>query len=200
MFLKYIWQILTEPGLAWRNIRKQNWTVPALYLHVIIPLALISPIAGYIGTTRFGWKIGAGEPVKLTVDSALPISVALFLAILVSVFVIGRLVHWMSDSYGEKKPLEPCMALAAYCAVPLFLAGFFQLYPVLWVNFLLGLPALAYSVYLLYTGVPVLMEIPVERGFVFSSAILAMCLVMLVGLLVSTVILWSYGLGPSFVN
>ncbi len=200
MFLKYLWQILTEPGTAWRHIKEQDWTITELYLNVIIPLALISPVAGYVGTTRFGWKIGAGEAIKLTVGSALPISIALFLAILVSVFVIGRLVHWMSDSYGEKKPLARCMALAAYCPAPLFLAGFFQLYPVLWVNFLLGLPALGYSVYLLYSGVPVLMEIPAERGFVFASAILAMCLVVLVGLLVSTVILWSHGLGPAFVD
>ncbi|MCY3768445.1 MAG: Yip1 family protein [Gammaproteobacteria bacterium] len=200
MFLKYLWQILTEPGTAWRHIKEQDWTITELYLNVIIPLALISPVAGYVGTTRFGWKIGAGEAIKLTVGSALPISIALFLAILVSVFVIGRLVHWMSDSYGEKKPLARCMALAAYCPAPLFLAGFFQLYPVLWVNFLLGLPPLGYSVYLLYSGVPVLMEIPAERGFVFASAILAMCLVVLVGLLVSTVILWSHGLGPAFVD
>jgi hypothetical protein len=43
----------------------------------------------------------------------------------------------------------------------------------IWLNFVLGLPALAYMVYLLYTGVPVMMEIFEERGFLFSSAVLA---------------------------
>ncbi|NKB63538.1 MAG: DUF1282 domain-containing protein [Gammaproteobacteria bacterium] len=82
----------------------------------------------------------------------------------------------------------------------MFLIGVCQVYPALWINFLFGLPALAYSVYLLYCGVPIVMEIPKEKGFIFASAVLAVCLVTLVGLLASTVILWSHGLGPSFVN
>ena len=72
------------------------------------------------------------------------------------------------------------------------------LYPVLWINFLFGLPALAYAVYLLYSGVPIMMNIPPEKGFLFASAVLAVGLVALVGLLASTVVLWSYGLGPAF--
>ena len=38
------------------------------------------------------------------------------------------------------------------------------LYPLLWLNLLLGLPALGYTVYLLYTGVPVMMELFVPKG------------------------------------
>jgi hypothetical protein len=198
MFLKHVWEILTEPKPTWEKIRVDSWSVPELYLRVVIPLALISPIAGLIGTTTFGWQIGTGEPVRLTLASALQISLVYFGAILVAVFVMGMMIHWMSETYGAVQPLQRCMALAAYTAVPLFLVGFFQLYPVLWINFLFGLPALAYSVYLLYSGTPVMMEIPVERGFLFASAVLAVGLVALVGLLASTVVLWSFGIGPSF--
>ena len=200
MFLSNVWRILTEPRNAWVQIRDNDWAISELYARVIIPLALISPIAGFIGTTQFGWQIGAGTPVKLTAASALPISFVYFVAILISVYVIGVLIYWMSETYGVQKPVNRCIALATYSAVPLFLAGFFQFYPVLWINFLFGLPALAYAVYLMYSGVPVMMEISIERGFMFSSAILAVCLVALVGLLASTVVLWSYGLGPAFVN
>ena len=200
MFLKFVWQLLTEPKSAWTAIRDYQWSVFGLYVSVIIPLALISPVAGYVGTTRFGWQIGVGEPVKLTTNSAMQISLVYFGAILVSIFVIGALIYWMSETYTEQKPLVRCIALAAYSAVPLFLIGVFQVYPVLWVNFLFGLPALAYSVYLLYCGVSIVMEIPKEKAFVFASAVLAVCLVALVGLLASTVVLWSYGLGPSFIN
>jgi hypothetical protein len=48
--------------------------------------------------------------------------------------------------------------------------------------------------------VPIVMGISAERGFLFSSAVLAVGLVALVGLLASTVVLWSYGLGPSFTD
>mgnify|MGYP006358667157 CR=1 FL=1 len=72
----------------------------------------------------------------------------------------------------------------------------FFLFSVLWVNMLIGLPALAYSVYLLYTGVPVMMSVSQERGFLFASAVLAVGLVMLVAVLGSMVVLWSMGIGP----
>ena len=198
--LKHVWRIISEPREAWNDIRDSNESLPGIFLTVLAPLALISPVAGYIGTTQFGWQIGAGDPVRLTGASAAQISLVYFGAILVSVFVISQLIHWMSETYGQKLPLNKCAALAVYTAVPLLFAGFFQLYPVLWINFLFGLPALAYSVYLLYTGVPIMMQIPPERGFMFATAVLAVGLVALVGLLASTVVLWGFGIGPSFIS
>jgi hypothetical protein len=192
--------MFSDPQKAWNGIRTESWSVAGLYIRTIIPLALISPVAGYYGTTRFGWQIGATEPVRLTAESALQISIVYFGSILVAVFVIGLLIHWMSETYGSSKPLINCISLAAYSAVPLFFAGIFQVYPVLWVNFLFGLPALAYAVFLLYSGITIVMEIPVERGFMFASSVLAVCLVALVGLLASTVVLWSYGIGPAFTS
>ncbi len=200
MILKHVWGILTEPRVAWAKIRDDNRSVFETYISTVIPLALVSPVAGFIGTTQFGWQIGARDPVMLTSGSALQISLAYFGAILVSVFAIAMMIRWMSETYGDQKPLARCLALAAYTAVPLFLIGVFQIYPVLWVNFLFGLPALAYTVYLLYSGVPIMMEIPQEKGFLFASAVLAVGLVALVGLLASTVVLWSYGLGPAFMS
>ena len=61
-----------------------------------------------------------------------------------------------------------------------------------------GIPALAYTVYLLYTGVPIMMGISEERGFLFSSAVLAVGLVAFVALLAITALLWGMGLEPTF--
>ena len=73
-----------------------------------------------------------------------------------------------------------------------------RVYPVLWLNMLMGLPALAYTVYLLYSGLPIMMEIPTERGFLYSSAVLAVGLVALVAMLAMTALLWGMGLQPVF--
>jgi hypothetical protein len=73
-------------------------------------------------------------------------------------------------------------------------------YPVLWLNLLIALPALAYTVYLLYTGLPVMMNVPEDRGYLYASSVLGVGLVMLVGVLAATVVLWSTGgIGPQFV-
>jgi hypothetical protein len=200
MLLKHVWNIIERPKQAWAAIASEDWTVSGLVISVLVPLALISPIAGFIGTTQIGWQIGVGGAVKLTTTSALQISAVYFGAIVVAVLVMGALIHWMSDTYSTKISYVKSVSIATYAAVPLFFAGFFQIYPVLWINFLFGLPALAYSVYLLYLGIPIIANISVERGFMFASAILAVALVALVGLLASTVVMWSFGLGPAFLS
>ena len=91
-----------------------------------------------------------------------------------------------------------CVILAAYTATPLFLIGITGFFPILWLMLILGLPALAYTVFLLYTGLPIMMDIDPERGFLFSSAVLGVGLVALVALLAATALLWGMGLEPQF--
>jgi hypothetical protein len=200
MFLQHIWGLFAHPKKEWESIRDQNCTIGKCYCSHVLILAAIPVLAGYFGTTRIGWQIGFREAVRLTSQSALNIAVLYYLTILVGVFSVGKLIHWMSQTYGTTQPLSRCIALAAYTATPLFLIGAMQAYPVLWLNLLMGLPALGYTVYLLYTGVPVMMEVSEERGFLFSSAVLAVGLVTLVAILAASAILWGMGFGPVFIN
>lgn len=62
---------------------------------------------------------------------------------------------------------------------------------------LVGLAGVSYSVYLLYTGVPILMKIPEEKGFIYASSVVTAGLVLLVALMTGSVILWSNGFGPA---
>jgi cytochrome c biogenesis protein CcdA len=200
MFLSHVWGLMTAPEEEWKAIKKERCTIGKCYCSHVLLLALIPAAAGYIGTTMVGWQVTSREVQRLTPDSALQIAILFYITILVAVFTIGKLIHWMGRTYGSKQSLSQCIALAAYTATPLFLIGVMLLYPLLWLNLLLGLPALAYSVYLLYSGVPVMMGVTKERGFLFSSAVLAVGLVILVGVLAASVILWGVGLGPVFAS
>ena len=198
MIMSHVWGLLRHPESEWKTIRKENCTIGKCYCSHVLLLAAIPPLAGYIGTTQVGWQVAAREVHRLTPESALWIAILSYLTILVAVFSIGMLIHWMGKTYGAKRSLPQCIALAAYTATPLFLAGIMLLYPMLWLNLLIGLPVLAYTVYLLYPGVPIVMGIPPERGFLFSTAVLAVGLVTLVAVLAATVILWDIGIGPTF--
>ena len=190
--------LLLSPQKTWQKIKEEDrGSVSILLGHTAI-LGLIPPACAYFGTTQVGWTIGYSDPVRLTVASALPISIIYYLVILVSIFTLGWMINWMNVTYGTDRPLNQCISLAAFPATPLLLVGAIQLYPVLWLNYLIGLPALAYSIYLLYSGTEVLMELPRERAFLMASAILAVCLIALVGVLAATAALWGFGLGPGF--
>jgi len=198
--LSHLIGIFVNPKVEWEKIRDEQCSIGACFFSYVLLLAAIPPVSGYIGTTVFGWEIGAREAVKLSTDSALLIAIIFYLVMLVGVFTMGAMIHWMGQTYGAVQPLSRCITLAAFTATPLFLVGFVELLPILWLNFVVGLPALAYSVYLLYTGVPVMMEVSQDRGFLFSSAVLAVGLVALVCMLAAMAILWGNGFAPQFVD
>ena len=198
MFIKHILGLLIDPVRQWEAIREQQQQTGNTPVGHVFFLALIPAISGYIGTTQVGWRIGVGEPIRITGDSALAIAIIYYLALLVGVFSIGWVIHLLGKAYEVVRPLSLCIALAAYTATPLFSIGIMEVYPVLWLNMLIGLPALAYTVYLLYSGLPIMMEIPAEKGFLYSSAVLAVGLIALVSLLGMTAILWGMGLQPVF--
>ena len=200
MSLVHAFGLLVRPKAEWAAIHDRRYgVVRALVGHTVI-FALIPAVAGYYGTTRTGWQIGAGDAVRLTEESAIRIAVLYYLAMVAATCCVAWMIRWMSRTYGASQPLGQCYALATYTATPLFLVGLMHLQPILWLNLLVGLPVLGYTVYLFYTGVPEMMEIPPERGFLFSSAVMAFGLVALVALLAISVLLWSSGFGPSFTN
>ncbi|MFV9615112.1 MAG: Yip1 family protein [Gammaproteobacteria bacterium] len=192
--------ILINPSEEWKKIRDVECTIGKCYCGYVFIMAAIAPICGYFGTTMFGWEIGAREAVKLSPDSALMIAIAYYLVTLVGVFSMGLMIHWMGKTYDAEQDLSRCVRLAAFTATPLFLVGIVQLFPILWLNFIIGLPALAYTVRLLYTGVPIMMEIEENRGFLFSSSILAVGMVALIAMLAAMAILWFNGFAPQFVD
>lgn len=190
-------QLFTRPVDAWYSIRERNISAGTALLQVLM-LAAIPAVSGYIGTTRFGWQVGGSVPVRLTSESALLIAVIYYLVIIAAVYSVAWMMRWMGQTYGADQPFNRCLVLAAFIPVPLFIAGFMQLYPLLWLNLIVGIPATAYTIFLLYIGIPIMMEISEERGFLFASAVLAFGLVGLVGVLAASVILWGIGIGPAF--
>jgi hypothetical protein len=198
MLINHVLGLLLNPKAEWQSIKREEKSIIQCYLELILILALIPPFAGFYGTTEIGWQIGWEQPVKLTSASALLIAVLYYVVILIAIFVVGKAIHWMATTYGSTPSLAACVRLAAFTATPLLLIGVMQFYPVLWVNFVVGLAALAYTVYLLYTGVPIMMDISKERGFLFSSAVITFGLVALVAMLAITVMLWGMGFAPEF--
>lgn len=128
------------------------------------------------------------------------IAIMTYLAMIAGVVGMGAMIQWMASTYGKPQSLSRCVVFSAYVATPLFIIGLMLFYPILWLNMLLGLPAVAYSVFLLYSGIPIVMEMDKEKGFLFASAVVGLGLVAMVAILATTVILWGYGFGPQLTS
>jgi hypothetical protein len=190
--------LLFRPQNGWASVKRSNASTTAVFFGHTALLALIPPVCGFIGTTQTGWSLGLDRPVRLTAESALSISIAYYVALLVATMSVAWAAHWMARTYGAQSSFSAALTLASLTATPLFLVGFGLLLPELWVNLVLGLPALAWTIALFYTGVSIMLDIPEERAFLFASAVMAFGLVALVAMLVTSVLLWSYGFAPVF--
>ncbi|MDD1782496.1 YIP1 family protein [Enterovibrio sp. ZSDZ35] len=199
MILGHLWGLYTHPKEEWKNIYdRHEGTVESLG-HAAI-MALIPPICAYYSSVHIGWSIGVGDPIFLTEQSALIIAFAMYFALITGVMALAYLTLWMSRTFGSEPTYTQALELAAYTATPIFMVGLAALYPVVWFVMLVGLAGIAYSIYLLYTGVPIIMHIPEERGFIYASSVVTCGLVLLVAILASTVIMWNVGFGPMFVH
>lgn len=202
MLLSHVYGLATHPMREWQEIREEHVMPTRLFVAYICLLAAIAPVCAYIATTQIGWTVGDGNLMKLSSDSALILSSLTYLAMVFGVFFIGYMIDWMSKTYGAEQDERAAngIALMAYACTPLFIAGFAILYPVPWVNMLVFVFAAVCSGYLLHKGLPIVMRIPQERAFLFEGAILAVALVYLVTTRVGTVIIWSFGVAPVFID
>jgi hypothetical protein len=192
--------IMFQPAKTWQLVAELSDVQLRPYIFYPVLLAIIPAVAWYYGTTQVGWTVTAGEPVKFTGDSAIMIAVLFYLAQVLAIWAVGYFVHWMAETYGAESSATKGLAIAGLCATPILLSGVMGFYPLFWLDFIIGLAAVSYSTYLLYLGIPIVMCIPEERGFLFASAVVAVGLVMVMVVMGATVILWDMGFTPTFTD
>jgi len=199
--IQHTFGLLVKPSAQWRAIADlPESSFRTLILYPCI-FALLPAVAWYYGTSHVGWTVGdKGDAIKLTVESARQISVLFYMAMLGSIAVIGYFIHWMSDTYGADSTLTKGIVITGLTSTPLFIAGLVGFHPLLWIDLLIGVGAVSWSVYLLYLGIPIVMDIPEERGFLFSSAVVGVAMVILICMMVGSVILWDFGAAPAFTD
>jgi hypothetical protein len=199
--IQHTFGLLVRPSAQWRTVADlPESSFKTLVLYPCF-MAILPAVAWYYGTSQVGWTVGDhGETIRLTAESARQICILFYLTMVGCVAVIGFFIHWMSDTYGADSSFTKGIVIAGLTATPLFIAGLVGFYPLLWLDLLIGVTAVSWSVYLMYLGIPIVMNIPEERGFLFSSAVLAIAMVILICLMVGSVILWDFGAAPAFTD
>jgi hypothetical protein len=199
MILNHIWGLYAHPKEEWHTIEKRHESLMYSLAHILI-VALIPAICAYYATAHLGWSVGARDPIKLPEANAMMLAGAIYAGLIAGVFALAYLIQWMAVTFDAKPDFTQALELAAYTATPLLMVGIAALYPVLWFVTLAGLAALTYSVYLLYAGVPIMMNIPEEKGFIYSSSVVTCGLVLLVTLMAISAVLFGMGFGSDYIS
>ena len=168
--------ILLKPKQTWPVIADEPATTASIYTNWLIYLAAIPAVAGFIGLSLIG--VGAfGVSVRIPVLAGLTQAVVGYALSLAAVFIVALIVDALAPSFGGTKNPLNALKLVAFGSTAGFLGGIFSLLPSLSI---LGLLAALYSIYLLYTGVPVLMKSPPEKATAYTAVIVVCSIVAMI--------------------
>ena len=189
--------LLLHPKAAFAQLAEGEPEPLSVFFRHIVWLALMPPTLAFIGASEFGWRLGASEPLYIDASQLTLVSLGYFGALLVGFAATAVAGCWMAPTYGASKAFGSHLALVAIVATPLSVGSVAHLFPHVFLNLLVLIPMLLWSLYLLYTGLPVALGVSPERGMLMASSLVGFLLVAAVTLLCVTVALWATGVGPA---
>ena len=165
--------ILLKPKQTWPVIAAEGGDVASIYTSYVMILAAIPAIAAFIGLSLIG--VGAfGVSYRIPILAGVVQMIVSYLLSLVMVFVLALLVNALAPTFGGTKNQVQALKLVAYGSTAGFLGGIFSLIPMLAI---LGLIAGLYSIYLIYTGIAVLMRCPPDKAGAYTAVVIVCAIV-----------------------
>ena len=165
--------ILLQPKAEWPRIDAEPATVGSIYSNYVVYVAAVPVLATLIGSLVFGYSFG-GVTYRPSLSGALTTAVLQYALQLGGVYVFALIIDWLAPRFEGRADRVSAFKLAAYSATASWLAGIFGLVPALGFLSILGL----YSLYLLYTGVPVIMKVPAQKALSYTGAVIAVGIVL----------------------
>jgi Yip1 domain len=157
--------ILLTPQTEWPVIAREPGDAAALFSRYVAILAVIPALAGFIGTSLIGRYV----PLFSGFISAVFSYVLAF----VVVFVVALIVDALAPTFGAQKNFPNALKLTVYSYTPAWLAGIFLLIPGLSFLTILGL----YGLYLLWLGLPPLMQAPRDKTLPYAATVVGCAVV-----------------------
>ena len=165
--IQRVTDILLKPKDTWRTIAQEQSDVASIYSRYLVFLAAIPAIAGFIGFSLVGMNV-MGMSIRMPMGMGLANMVVSYVLSLVMVFVLALIVDALAPSFGGSKNQVNALKVVAYSFTAAFVGGIFSLLPSLAI---LGVLASLYSIYLLYTGLPVVMKCPEDKSLGYTAVV-----------------------------
>jgi hypothetical protein len=181
-------KILLEPKKEWEIISRETTNTSELYKSYIMPLAAIGPVASIIGMSIMGISMPLAGTFRLPIITSIGSAVVQYILSLVGVYILALIVDFLAPNFSGEKNIDQALKLAAYSYTAGWLSGIFMIVPALGFFMILGL----YGLYLIYTGIPVLMKAPREKALGYTVT------VVIAAVIISVIIAWASRLFISY--
>ena len=191
-----LFRSLYQPIEAFQRLSASEPSSMGVLFRYSLWLLILPPVFSLIGAANFGWRLGAAEPLMLSRQALLLVSAGYFFVLVFGLLSTSLISRWMAATYGASTALGRHVALVTIVGEPLAVASLAHLYPDVFINILVIIPTMIWSMYLLYKGIPLALGITSEKGMLMASSLVGWLLVAAVSLLGISMMLWTLGVGP----
>jgi hypothetical protein len=166
--------ILLKPAETWPVIAAEPASVASIYREWLVILVAIPAVCKFIGLSVVG--VGAfGYGYRMPIVGGLVSMVVGYVLGLVGVFLVALIVDALAPTFGGTKNQVAALKVVAYGFTASYVAGVLGILPALGI---LAIVAAAYSVYVLWLGLPVLMNCPKEKAGGYAAVVIILAIVM----------------------
>lgn len=169
-------RIITQPKQEWYVIQPEPTQPAQLYPNYIIPLAAIGPVASIIGFSIIGIPTVLGS-YKISLPYAVILAIISFALDLGSVYIMALIIDALAPNFSGQKNFIQAFKVATYCRTPAWIGGIFQIFPAIsFLAIFLGL----YGLFILYLGLPVLMQTPPDKAVAYTVVVIVIAIVLFI--------------------
>ena len=162
--------ICLTPKTEWPVIEPEATGAMTLYTTYIMLLAAIPAVASLLSMSVIGSFFG-----RIGLGFAVTAAIVGYAMSLIMVFVIAFIADVLAPSFDGQKNMSQALKLTAYSMTAAWLAGIFNIIPVL--GWLLSLLGSLYSLYLFYLGSSVMMKVPEQKSVGYTVVIVIVAIV-----------------------
>jgi Yip1 domain len=165
--------ILFAPETEWAAIEHEPGTPAHLFPSYVVYLAVIPPLAGFIGSSIIGVSAGAGT-IRVPLFAGLLGLVMAYALSFAIVYAVAIIVDQLAPRFGGQKDFGNALKVTVYAFTPYWVFGICQLIPGL--RFVGYVGALV-GIYLLWLGLPRLMKATPDKLIPYVAATTACAVV-----------------------
>ncbi|MBP1748878.1 MAG: hypothetical protein H6Q52_1417 [Deltaproteobacteria bacterium] len=165
--------IMFKPSETWMVVKNEQTTIKELFVSYAAILAIIPAAAAFIGMSLIGTSM-LGMHFRIPFVAGLVHAVLSYVLSLVGVYVVAFIIDALAPSFNSRKDMLLAAKLAVFAFTPAWVGGIFMIIPMLGI---LTVLASLYGLYILYVGLPILMDTPKEKTLGYFVVVIIVSIV-----------------------
>ncbi|MBS1818478.1 MAG: YIP1 family protein [Acidobacteria bacterium] len=167
--------ICVSPNTEWPVIAQERTEPATLVTSYLLPLAAIGAVASFIGSSMLRAVLPFGGLGGGIISGLIGACVSILLTI-IGCYVIAFIINALAPTFGGRSDFNQAFKTSVYSYTPGLAAGVLLIIPVL--GWLVAMIAGLYGLYLLYLGLPVMMQSPKEKAVGYTVIVVVASIVL----------------------